>query len=62
MDDWDQLTNLGDCGALLEQHPLALVAPERVDRFVDAAIAWSVQTMSHYLLGIGPEPGPRPQL
>lgn len=60
-DDWAQLADLGDCGAVLQQHPLALITRDRVDQFLDNAIAWSIAMMEHHLLGIGPEPGPMPK-
>lgn len=39
MDDWDQLTDLGDCGALLDLPPLALLPAFIADLCGDAAQA-----------------------
>lgn len=54
MDDWDQLTNLGDCGALLEQHPVTLL-PERIIRA-------RIQAATDYFFDLIGAPRPDPNL
>lgn len=39
MDDWDQLTDLGDCGALCGMTALDLQPPSILDLLCDAAQA-----------------------